>query len=232
LPPSSATTAGTMVMRCPRSAGALDSLVGWRVRHSQWREAPADRGCRPADGGNPAAGPLVTYLSSVVLVSGCCLPGQAGSPCTPPPSTRRPRPPVPRRLPVAPALTGSPRPGPPPDQRGRDARHPSHARQGAIIPMPFRSRRPARPEPGQPWSQALIVIARGDQRVERNGDSDEVPGSCGVPTSGVPGPWHCPRADSPIRWTTRCSPHQGPRRHQGQAGDRGRRTARALESGA
>ena len=47
--------------------------------------------------GNPAAGPVVTYLSSVLLMLGCCLPGQAGSPCMPPLSTGSSPSPVPTR---------------------------------------------------------------------------------------------------------------------------------------
>jgi hypothetical protein len=44
----------------------------------------------------------------------------------------------------------------------------------AIVPQCRSGTGPARPEPGQPGSQELIVIACGDQRGERNGDSDEV----------------------------------------------------------
>jgi hypothetical protein len=105
-------------------------------RSSGLAAVPPSSSCRSGGRppmGNPAAGLLVTYLSSVVLVSGCCLPGQAGSPCTPPPpSIGRPKPPAPRRVPVAPALTGCP----PASwaaaaQRGRDARHPrATPRQG------------------------------------------------------------------------------------------------------
>jgi hypothetical protein len=62
--------------------------------------------------------------------------------------------------------------------------------RAASSPMPFRNRRAARPEPGQPGSQETAVIARGDRRVERTGESCEVQGSCGVPPGGVPGPWH------------------------------------------
>jgi hypothetical protein len=47
-------------------------------------------------------------------------------------------------------------------------------------PMPFRNRRPARPEPGQPGRQGTAVIARGDRRAEPTGGSCEVQGSCGV----------------------------------------------------
>jgi hypothetical protein len=93
-------------------------------------------------------------------------------------------------------------------------------------PMPFRNRRPARPEPGQPGRQETAVIARGDRRAGRTGGSCEVQGSCGVPTSGVPGPGHCTRVDSPICWTTGCSPRQGPRRDR--AGDRRRRLTAPL----
>lgn len=39
----------------------------------------------------------------------------------------------------------------------------------------------------------MIVVARSDQWGERNGERYEVQGSCGVPTGGAPGPWHCPR---------------------------------------
>jgi hypothetical protein len=52
-------------------------------------------------------------------------------------------------------------------------------------PRPFRNRRPARPEPGQPGRQETGVIARGDRRGERTGGSCEVQSSCGVP-AGCP----------------------------------------------
>jgi hypothetical protein len=84
-------------VRWPLAASAWPSP--WR-RHDR-RDNPscgdAAKRCPPM--GNPAAGTLVTYLSSVVLVLGCCRPGQAGSPCMPRPSTGRPRPPLPRGCP-------------------------------------------------------------------------------------------------------------------------------------
>jgi hypothetical protein len=226
-------TAGTMVTRCPRSAGALDSLVGWRVRHSQWREAPADRGCRPADG--ESSGLSVGYLPVVRRARVGLLPSRSGriamyaaainrpSPATRSPAGARRS----RAAGVVASELGLCRPA-----RPRRSPSTSPPPRAPSSPVPFRNRRPARPEPGQPCSQALIVIAHGDQRGGRNGESDEVPGSCGVPTSGVPGAWHCPRAGSPIRWTTRCSPHRDPRRCQGQAAGRGRRAGRAPDSGA
>jgi hypothetical protein len=81
-------------------------------------------------------------------------------------------------------------------------------------PRPFRNRRPARPEPGQPGRQETAVIARGDRRVERTGGSCEVQGSCGVPTSGVPGPCTAPG------WIDRSAGRPGVRPIGTQAGIR------------
>jgi hypothetical protein len=131
-------------------------------------------GCRPADG--ESSGRSTSYLpvAPVVLVLGCCLPGQAGSPCTPPPRTGRPRPPVSRRVPVAPALTG---------------RSPA----SWFLPTSTTS------------TAAMLAI--------------RVLGRCA---------WRV----GPSALTTGCSPHQGPRRHQDRAGDRGQRADRALDLGA
>jgi hypothetical protein len=84
--------------------------------------------------------------------------------------------------------------------------------RAASSPMPFRSRRAARPGPGQPGSREVLVIARGDQRVERNGKSYEVQGSCGVPPGGVPGPWHC------AGWVRRSAGRPGVRPSKAQGG--------------
>jgi hypothetical protein len=90
-------------------------------------------------------------------------------------------------------------------------------------PMPFRNRRPARPEPGQPGRQETAVIARGDRRGERTGGSCEVQGSCGVPTAGVSGPCTAPG------WVHRSAGRPGVRSIKAQggikdkAGDRRRR---------
>jgi hypothetical protein len=60
------------------------------VGNGSWVRPPVvrrDRARRDMGIGDPAAERLVTHLLSVVLVLGCCLPGQAGSPCVPPLST-------------------------------------------------------------------------------------------------------------------------------------------------
>jgi hypothetical protein len=77
------------------------------------------------------------------------------------------------RVPVTPALTGcSPPAGPLPPSAA--ATLTIHARQGAIIPGAVQESGPARPRPGQPGSQAMIVIARGDRTGEGATGSDEV----------------------------------------------------------
>jgi hypothetical protein len=159
-------TPGRMVLQCPRSAAVVDCRAGWRARtrHGGQRGPPAaagswpwpcprqDRRDEPCAGarrrppiglparpmGNPATGPVVTYLSSVVLMLGCCLPGQAGSPCTP----HQPAVPITlRRGAIRAALIRRSQVGPLPS---------SAAAALAIQP---------RPEPGQPCRQQMIVIA-------------------------------------------------------------------------
>jgi hypothetical protein len=55
--------------------------------------------------------------------------------------------------------------------RPRQSPSTSHPQRAPSSPRPFRNRRPARPEPGQPGRQETAVIARGDRRVERTGES-------------------------------------------------------------
>jgi hypothetical protein len=257
--PSSAMTAGTMVMQCPGQqvpwttwwGGACAARTGGKrgplaAGCGSW-SSPCPRHDRRGDpscggaatrrlpiglpahrSGNPAAGPLVTYLSSVVLVSGCCLPVRQDR------HVRRRHQPASQATRSPAGACRSRADGVLARELGSCAparpRHsPSTSRpppRAPSSPMPFRNRRPARPESGQPGRQETAVIARGDRRGERTGGSCEVQGSCGVPTSGVPGPGHCTRVDSPICWTTGCSPRQGPRRDQ--AGDRRRRLTAPL----
>jgi len=86
--------------------------------------------------------------------------------------------------------------------------------RASSFPMPFSNRRPARPKPGQSGSQGTAVLARGDRRVERTGESCEVQGSCGVPTSGVPGLCTAPG------WVRRSAGRPGVRPSKAQGGIR------------
>jgi hypothetical protein len=158
-------TAGTIVLQYSSSAAVLDHLVGgacatcnsgkrgplncWLRVHGRRLTEPRPRDepsaavppivlpARPM--GNPAADPVVTHPSSVVLELGCCLPGQAGSPCTPPPPAI-PHPPV-SRVPATPALAGArPRAGSLPASAAATPAIPFPPPRAPSSPMGFKNR--------------------------------------------------------------------------------------------
>jgi hypothetical protein len=122
--------------------------------------------------GNPAAGPLVTHLLPVVLVLGCCLPGQAGSPCTPLPSTGDLRPPFFRGCPSL--------------LCGQGAR----PRAGPLAPGAAATLAIQRTRTRQPCSQHMVVIGCGNRHIK---GAQEAMGFRFVRRcpGGVPGPWQC-----------------------------------------
>jgi hypothetical protein len=180
--------------------------------------------------GNPAADPVVTHLSSVVLELGCCLPGQAGSPCTPPPSTGYPHPPVPR-VPATPALTGArPPAGPLPPSATATPAIAFPPPRAPSSPMPFRNRVQRDP------NQASHAANNRSCSPVRPAPPTS-PGSDEVQVRSAFS-WRRARclavrpAGSPVRWTTDVRPIGGPSWCQGQAADRARRAGRARDAGA
>ena len=177
--------------------------------------------------GNPAADPVVTPLSSVVLELGCCLPGQAGSPCTPPPPPAIPRPPL-SRVPVTPALTGArPRAGPLSPSAAATPAIPLPAATGAILPNAVQQSRssvtrtrPAMPPPtdrDRPCDRHL-QRAQGAMRLRFARRS----------SGGVLDAWQCARRVRRSAGPPDVRPIGGPSWCQGQAADRGRRAGRTM----
>jgi hypothetical protein len=172
------------------------------------------RAAMPPSGARPdgeSSGWHISYLPVVRCARVGLLPSRSGRIAMYAAAINRPSRTTPsRRVPIASALTGwSPASWAAACKRGRDAGHPRQARQGApSSPMPFSNRHPARPAAGQPCRQQVIVIARGDQRIEKE--------PRGVMRFRVPAAssWRCARslavgpAGSPVRWTTGGSPHQ------------------------
>jgi hypothetical protein len=87
----------------------------------------------------------------------------------------------------------------------RPRRSPSTSRPPRAPSSPCRSdyRRPPRPEPGQPWSQELIVI--GAERGTGTAMGFRVLAGFLLPVCSV---LALRPAGSPIRWRTGCSPHR------------------------
>jgi hypothetical protein len=171
-------TAHPLVALQPR-AGLLPQLGPSQTRRDdpvlqRYRQAAtADRAAgRPM--GNPAAGTVVTHLSSVRSRWVAAVPVRQDHHVHRGHQPARPAHPCPEGARHSCADRCSPTSRAVASQRGRDACH------------------PARPEPGQPCSQQMIVIAYGDRHLQRSRESDEVQvGACSP--SGVPDPWQCAR---------------------------------------
>ena len=161
-----------------------DATLRERSVSRKWQAVPADRAAGPPMG-NPAAGPVVTYLLSVVLVLVAAFPVRQDRHVR-----RRHQPAVPGHpFPGGcPSLLrwrgGCPRAGP--LRASAAATSPSTSRPPRASSSRCRSGTGIQRDPNRP----AMEPSDDRDRSRRPAKSYEVQGSRGVPTGGAPGPWH------------------------------------------
>jgi hypothetical protein len=167
--------------------------------------------------GNPAADPLVTHLSSVALQLGCCLPGQADRHVPHRHQPAVPTHPCPEAARPSCADRSSPAAWAAVSQCGRDVRHPLPPRQGRHPPQRV-SETGSSVTRTRPAMQPTTDRDRPRDRQIQRAQGAMRFRLCGVLLAAywmlgsAPGGFADPLDD-------RYSPHRGPRRRQGQAGD-------------